>query len=202
MQPFTRVSGRAAPFPNSNVDTDVIMPKTFLKGVDRTGLDTGVFNLLRFRNGQPDPDFILNLPGFTGARFLIVGPNFGCGSSREHAVWGLIQLGFRALIGTSFAGIFHDNCRNNGLLTVVLDPETIAHIQAIVTDPGSNAMTIDLETQTISLDRTGETIGFGIDTLGKIALLRGLDAVGLTLDTADNTRSFEARYYATNPWLR
>ena len=177
------------------------MPKAFLKGVDRTGLDVGVFNLLRFRNGQPDPDFILNLPGYTSARFLVVGPNFGCGSSREHAVWGLIQLGFRALIGTSFAGIFQDNCRNNGLLTVVLDPETIAHIQAIVTDPGNNAMTVDLETQIISLDTTGETIGFDIDALGKIALLRGLDAVGLTLDAADDIRSFEAGYYSANPWL-
>lgn len=202
MQAFTRVSGRAAPFPASNVDTDVIMPKTFLKGVDRTGLDLGVFNLLRFRNGQPDPDFILNRSGFAGARFLVVGPNFGCGSSREHAVWGLMQLGFRALIGTSFAGIFHDNCRNNGLLTIVLDPATIAHIQAIVTDPGSNAIVVDLETQTISLDVTGETIGFHIDTLGKRALLRGLDAVGLTLETADDIRSFEAGYYAINPWLR
>ncbi len=202
MQPFTRVSGRAAPFPASNVDTDVIMPKTFLKGVDRTGLDVGVFNLLRFRNDQPDPDFILNRPGFASARFLVVGPNFGCGSSREHAVWGLIQLGFRALIGTSFAGIFNDNCRNNGMLTVTLDPETIAHIQAIVTEPGSNAMTVDLEAQTVSLDVIGETIGFDIDALGKIALLRGLNAVGLTLDAADSIRSFEAGYYATNPWLR
>ena len=202
MLPFTRVSGRAAPFPAANVDTDVIMPKTFLKGVDRAGLDVGVFNLLRFRDGQPDPDFVLNRPGFAGACFLVVGPNFGCGSSREHAVWGLIQLGFRALIGTSFAGIFQDNCRNNGLLTVVLDPETIAHIRAIVTDPGNNAMTVDLETQIISLDTTGETIGFDIDALGKIALLRGLDAVGLTLDAADNIRSFEAGYYAANPWLR
>ena len=202
MPPFTRVSGRAAPFPASNVDTDVIMPKTFLKGVDRTGLDVGVFNLLRFRNGQPDPDFILNRPGFASACFLVVGPNFGCGSSREHAVWGLIQLGFRALIGTSFAGIFNDNCRNNGLLTVALDPGTVAHIQAIVTEPGSNAMTVDLEAQTVSLDVTGETIGFDIDALGKIALLRGLDAVGLTLDAADSIRSFEAGCYATNPWLR
>ena len=202
MLPFTRVSGRAAPFPAANVDTDVIMPKTFLKGVDRAGLDVGVFNLLRFRDGQPDLDFVLNRPGFAGACFLVGGPNFGCGSSREHAVWGLIQLGFRALIGPSFAGIFQDNCRNNGLLTVVLDPETIAHIQAIVTDPGNNAMTVDLEMQIISLDKTGETIGFDIDALGKIALLRGLDAVGLTLDAADDIRSFEAGYYAAKPWLR
>ncbi len=202
MQPFTRVSGRAAPFPASNVDTDIIMPKTFLRSVDRTGLDVGVFNLLRFRNGQPDPDFILNRPGFSRARFLVVGPNFGCGSSREHAVWGLIQLGFRALIGTSFAGIFNDNCRNNGLLTVTLDPDTIAHIQAVVADPDTNAMTVDLEAQTVSLDLMGETIGFDIDALGKTALLRGLDAVGLTLAAADSIRSFEAGYYVANPWLR
>lgn len=201
MECFVKVSGPAAPFPAPNVDTDVIMPKTFLKGVDRNGLDVGVFNLLRFRDGQPDPDFVLNRPGYANARFLVVGPNFGCGSSREHAVWGLAQLGIRALVGTSFAGIFDDNCRNNGVLTVMLDRDTVDHIADVVGRPDTNAVTVDLESEVISLDATGETIAFRIDPLRKAALLQGLDAVGVTLDQADAIRDFEARYWKDHPWL-
>ena len=199
MQPFVTVEGVAAPFALPNVDTDVIMPKTFLKGIDRAGLDIGVFNLLRFRSGLPDPDFILNRPGYEGARFLVVGPNFGCGSSREHAVWGLSQLGIRALIGTSFAGIFDDNCRNNGLLTITLDRAIVDRIIALVSKPDTNRMRIDLSGQTISL--AGESIPFEIDALRKDALLRGLDAVGMTLAEADGIRGFEQHYRAENPWL-
>src|SRR4051812_15609820 len=122
MQPFTTVTGPAAALPAANVDTDVIMPKQFLKGIDRSGLDRGTFFDLRFdAEGQPRSEFILNRPAWADARFLVVGPNFGCGSSREHAVWGLLQLGIRAIIGTSFAGIFADNAGNNGLLLVTLD---------------------------------------------------------------------------------
>lgn len=122
MEAFDRVSGILAPLLEANIDTDVIMPKQFLKGIDRQGLDKGVFFDRRFTvDGELNPDFILNQPGWQGASFLLVGPNFGCGSSREHAVWGLRQLGIRALIGTSFAGIFNDNCQNNGVLTVSLD---------------------------------------------------------------------------------
>jgi 3-isopropylmalate/(R)-2-methylmalate dehydratase small subunit len=201
MQPFVTVSGAAAPFLQPNVDTDVIMPKTFLKGVDRAGLDIGVFNLLRFPGGERDPDFVLNRTGYADARFLVVGPNFGCGSSREHAVWGLSQLGIRALIGTSFAGIFNDNCRNNGLLTITLDRATVEDIAAIVAAPARNRMTIDLPAQTIVLDGGGRTIPFDIDTPRKTALLRGLDAVGVTLAEAGAIRAFEARHRAANPWF-
>jgi 3-isopropylmalate/(R)-2-methylmalate dehydratase small subunit len=202
MTPFTRESGKAAPFPAANVDTDVIMPKTFLKGVDRQGLDVGAFNLLRFREGRPDPNFILNQPGYQDARFLVVGANFGCGSSREHAVWGLQQLGFRALIGTSFAGIFNDNCRNNGILTVTLDVATIAHILDVVSNPATNGMTVDLPEETIVLEATGERIPFLIEPLRKDALLRGLDPVGATvLSHADDIRAFEGRYRAASLWL-
>src|SRR6266567_4150122 len=142
MRPFTRVSGRAAPFALPNVDTDVIMPKQFLKGVDRMGLDRGVFFALRFdASGQPNPNFILNKAGWEDARFLVVGPNFGCGSSREHAVWGLSQLGVRALIGTSFAGIFDDNCNRNGILTVVLAPSEIDALIACANKPDTNMLT-------------------------------------------------------------
>jgi|SRR5579859_1856007 len=201
MQPFATVEGIAAPFALPNVDTDVIMPKTFLKGIDRAGLDVGAFNLLRFRDGVPDPDFILNRPGYESARFLVVGPNFGCGSSREHAVWGLSQLGIRALVGTSFAGIFDDNCRNNGLLTVTLDRLIVEHIIEVVSKPETNRMRIDLPGQVISLDGTGESIPFEIDALRKDALLRGLDAVGVTLAEAGQIRSFEQHYRTENPWL-
>jgi len=201
MLPFTTVSGVAAPLPAANVDTDVIMPKTFLKGVDRSGLDVGVFNLLRFTDGQPNRDFVLNQAGYREARFLVVGPNFGCGSSREHAVWGLSQVGIRALIGTSFAGIFNDNCRNNGLLTITLDHATVEHIQQVIGDPASNQMIVDLPSQTISLVATGTTIGFAIDALRKTALLSGLDAIGQTLEGASDIRAFEATHRLVNPWL-
>ncbi|MFT0861860.1 3-isopropylmalate dehydratase small subunit [Ancylobacter sp. G4_0304] len=202
MQPFVSVEGVAAPFLLPNVDTDVIMPKTFLKGIDRAGLDRGVFNLLRFgADGAPEPDFILNRPGYEEARFLVVGPNFGCGSSREHAVWGLAQLGIRALIGTSFAGIFGDNCRNNGLLTIGLDPAVVERIAALVAQPQTNRLRIDLPAERMSIVATSEEIPFEIEPLRKEALLRGLDAVGTTLEEADAIRAFEARHRAENPWL-
>ena len=202
MTPFIKETGKAAPLPAANIDTDVIMPKTILKGVDREGLDIGAFNLLRFRDGRPDTDFILNRPGYKDAKFLVVGPNFGCGSSREHAVWGLQQLGFRALIGTSFAGIFNDNCRNNGILTVTLDSATIVRILETVADPATTAMTVDLPEETLVLEATGERIAFAIEPLRKDALLRGVDAVGATLSQAEDIRAFELAYRAANPWLR
>lgn len=200
MEPFVRVSGRAAPLPLPNVDTDVIMPKTFLKGIDRSGLDVGAFNLLRFRDGRPDPDFILNKPGWQDAKFLVVGPNFGCGSSREHAVWGLQQLGIRALIGSSFAGIFNDNCRNNGLLTVVLTPKTVARLLEAASRPESNCLTVDLQAQTVVLEASGTTIRFEIEPSRREALLNGLDAIGVTLADAGAIRAFEARHRAATPW--
>lgn len=201
MEPFTVVDGVAAPLPMPNVDTDVIMPKTFLRGIDRAGLDVGVFNSLRFPDGRADPEFILNRPAYAQARFLVVGPNFGCGSSREHAVWGLAQLGIRALIGTSFAGIFDDNCGNNGLLTVALDPVTLQRLSRAVANPDTNRLRIDLPGETIVPEATGETIPFAIDALRKDALLRGLDAVGRTLGQAEAIGAFEARHRAENPWF-
>ncbi len=201
MEPFVRVSGRAAAFPAPNIDTDVIMPKTFLKGVDRKGLDVGAFNLLRFTDGQPNPDFVLNRPGYEGTKFLIVGPNFGCGSSREHAVWGLQQLGIRALIGTSFAGIFNDNCKNNGVLTLDLAPGQIAMLAARADRPETNSLTIDLEAQKILLEATGESVSFDIERSRKDLLLKGLDAISATLQFASDIRDFEARHRQVNPWF-
>lgn len=200
MEPFHRVEGLAAPLPAANIDTDVIMPKQFLKGIDRSGLDRGVFHDLRFDGaGQPRPDFILNQPFWRGARFLVVGPNFGCGSSREHAVWGLAQLGVRALIGTSFAGIFFDNCARNGLLAVTLAPEQVESLLAMVSTPQTNRLAIDLEAQTIEGDQG--VWRFDIDVARKHALLNGLDAVGMALARADEIGAFEAAHLERHPWL-
>ncbi|GJE46026.1 3-isopropylmalate dehydratase small subunit [Methylobacterium soli] len=201
MQPFLRVTGPAVPLPGANIDTDVIMPKQFLKGIDRAGLGDGTFFDLRFTgSGEARADFVLNQPGWADARFLVVGPNFGCGSSREHAVWGLLQLGIRAIIGTSFAGIFADNAANNGLLLIGLPPEVLAEIQRVAADPDRNRLTIDLPAQVI-IPQPGPEIPFPVPPLRKAALVRGLDAIGTTLDDAEAIRSFEAAHLAAHPWL-
>ena len=201
MQAFNILTGVAAPFPAANVDTDVIMPKQFLKGIDRNGLDRGVFFDLRFlADGSPDPAFILNQPDWQQAKFLLVGPNFGCGSSREHAVWGLKQLGIRALIGTTFAGIFFDNCQRNGVLTVQLSPDQWGQIAKEVAQADKNDITVDLPAQTISL-HDGKEIAFSIDELSKTSLLNGLDAVGNTLRYSEEIREFQRSHLQRNPWL-
>ncbi len=201
MQPFNTVSGSAAPLLASNIDTDVIMPKQFLKGIDRKGLDRGLFFDLRFlESGEPNPEFILNQPAWNGAAFLVVGPNFGCGSSREHAVWGLKQVGIRALIGTSFAGIFYDNCQRNGVLAIQLSETQLKQIAGVINDASTARIEVNLPEQTIEL-ADGTVIPFEIDQLRKQSLLLGLDAIGTTLQRADQIRSFEARHLAQNPWL-
>lgn len=201
MQSFNILTGVAAPFPAANVDTDVIMPKQFLKGIDRNGLDRGVFFDLRFlADGSPDPAFILNQRDWQQAKFLLVGPNFGCGSSREHAVWGLKQLGIRALIGTTFAGIFFDNCQRNGVLTVQLSPDQWGQIAKEVAQADKNDITVDLPAQTISL-HDGKEIAFNIDELSKTSLLNGLDAVGNTLRYSEEIREFQRSHLQRNPWL-
>jgi 3-isopropylmalate/(R)-2-methylmalate dehydratase small subunit len=177
------------------------MPKQFLKGIDRRGLDRGVFFHQRFDEaGAPRPEFILNQPDWSGAVFLVVGPNFGCGSSREHAVWGLAQIGVRALIGTSFAGIFFDNCARNGVLAITLPPEAHARILALVTDPRFNLLTIDLETQTLRA-ADGSVTTFSVDPPRRRALMEGLDPVGMALARASEIRAFEARHFQLSPWL-
>ncbi|MCU1720289.1 3-isopropylmalate dehydratase small subunit [Pseudomonas sp. 5P_5.1_Bac1] len=201
MQPFDSVCGTAAPLLAANVDTDVIMPKQFLKGIDRAGLDRGVFFDLRFLpDGQPDPAFVLNQAPWQWSRFLVVGPNFGCGSSREHAVWGLKQLGIRALIGSSFAGIFFDNCQRNGVLLIQLPEEQVQEIGAIVGGAGDAEICVDLPAQEIRL-RNGQIIGFDIDPLRKESLVLGLDAIGSTLQRTAQIRDFEAAHLRANPWL-
>lgn len=200
MEPFRIESGVAAPLPAANIDTDVIMPKQFLKGIDRKGLDRGLFHHLRFdESGAPRPDFVLNRPDYAGTRFLVVGPNFGCGSSREHAVWGLAQFGVRALIGTSFAGIFFDNCARNGLLAITLAPAQLDDLLRSVSRPAGNRLSVDLERQVITCG--DQTVAFEIDAPRREALLSGLDAIGTTLARAEEIRDFEGRHFRRNPWL-
>ncbi|MFW0754309.1 3-isopropylmalate dehydratase small subunit [Pseudomonas sp. H11T01] len=201
LQPFTQVTGKAAPMLAANIDTDVIMPKQFLKGIDRNGLDRGLFFDVRFLpTGEPNPEFVLNQPAWNGASFMVVGPNFGCGSSREHAVWGLKQMGIRALIGSSFAGIFYDNCQRNGVLLITLDEALLQSLGQVINQPDSATISVDLEAQEICL-QGGRVIPFQIDTLRKTALLLGLDAIGSTLQRSDQIKAFERKHLAANPWL-
>ncbi|WP_312494993.1 3-isopropylmalate dehydratase small subunit [Pseudomonas cremoris] len=201
LQPFTLVTGKAAPMLAANIDTDVIMPKQFLKGIDRNGLDRGLFFDLRFLpNGEPNPEFVLNEPAWQGASFMVVGSNFGCGSSREHAVWGLKQMGIRALIGSSFAGIFYDNCQRNGVLLITLEEAVLQKLGQTVGQPEQAQISVDLQAQEIGL-ANGEVIPFQIDTLRKTALLLGLDAIGSTLQRSEQIKAFERQHLQANPWL-
>ncbi|WP_447752449.1 3-isopropylmalate dehydratase small subunit [Sphingopyxis fribergensis] len=199
MEHFVRLSGRIAAMPAANIDTDVIMPKAFLKGIDRSGLADGLFHDLRFdENGTKRPDFILNRPEMAGTRFLIAGPNFGCGSSREHAVWGMLQYGIRAILGSSFGAIFADNAANNGLLLLALPPSDLALLAGLLND-GAGELTIDLEMERIEI--AGRIIPFGVDPAVRRALMLGLDRIGETLTHAARIRAFEDAYLASNPWL-
>lgn len=201
MNPFRSETGVVAPLPAANVDTDVIMPKQFLRGITRDGLARGLFHDLRFdEEGSERPDFILNRPAFRQVRFLLVGPNFGCGSSREHAVWGLKQFGVRAVIGTSFGSIFYDNCFQNGLLPIMLDPEAYTGMQSHCPEDRVIELTVDLVEERIS--GAGFSLPFRIDALRRERLLQGLDSVGATLQWRDAILSFEESYLTQGPWIR
>jgi 3-isopropylmalate/(R)-2-methylmalate dehydratase small subunit len=201
MKPFMTEDGVAAPLPAANIDTDVIMPKRFLKGIDRSGLAQGVFHNLRFdEQGSERGEFVLNQSPWREAKFLIVGPNFGCGSSREHAVWGLLQLGIRAIVGTSFGGIFFDNCARNGLLAVSVGEDDIRILMDRATDPTRNALSIDLERRKIAAE-DGYSVTFDIETSRREALMDGLDTIGTTLRHKDEILAFERRHLEANPWL-
>jgi len=202
MQVFTSVTGVAAPFLRANVDTDVIMPKQFLKGITREDLARGLFYDLRFdASGAERADFVLNQPGYRGASILVVGPNFGCGSSREHAVWGLEQSGIRAIVGTQFASIFSDNCAANGLLLVSLAPTEIERVAAACADPKSNTLTVDLLAERIGL-ADGTSVPFAIEPRLRAQLLTGQDAIATTLAARADIEAFERRHFERAPWLR
>jgi 3-isopropylmalate/(R)-2-methylmalate dehydratase small subunit len=202
MEAFHSLTGIAAALPQAHVDTDQIMPKQFLRGIDRQGLSQGFLFDMRFEApGKPRPDFVLNRAPWQQAALLITGPNFGCGSSREHAVWGLRELGLRCVIGSSFGGIFSDNCARNGVPAIVLPSQDVDRLMALATDPERCEMTVDLQAQTITTPGDGKVLSFEFDPLRKYMLLNGLDAVGLTLQYADDIRRFEQGYLGQRPWL-
>ena len=198
IEPFICCTAHIAALPAANIDTDVIMPKVFLKGVDRKGLEAGVFHDLRFdEQGSPLADFVLNHAPWDRSEFLVAGPNFGCGSSREHAVWGLLQLGIRAIFTESFAGIFFDNCARNGLLAVELNADKIAFLTSLA--EAGERVSVDLESQNISAPQ-GE-ITFHIDERRRRMLMNGLDAIGMTLEWREDIAAFQDAYLTTYPWL-
>ena len=199
--PLSTLSGPAAAISLPHVDTDQIMPKQFLKGIDREGLSQGFLHDMRFNAaGQIRADFVLNQTPWTEAQFLITGPNFGCGSSREHAVWGMQQLGIRCVIGASFGGIFSDNCLRNGVLALVLPEADVARLMCLAQDPLRCHMQLDLPTQSLYTSGDGQRLRFELDPLHKEMLLHGLDAVGMSLTHAQDIREFETRYHAAYPW--
>jgi 3-isopropylmalate/(R)-2-methylmalate dehydratase small subunit len=199
MEPFKKVTGVAAPFPRINVDTDAIIPKQFLKTIRRSGLGRGLFYDLRTHpDGSERPDFVLNKPAFRKAAVLVVGANFGCGSSREHAVWSLLDAGIRVVIGPSFADIFYQNSFKNGLLPVLVAQKDVDRLMGDA--EGGKALTVDLESQTITRP-DGQTLRFEIEPFRKRILLEGLDDIGLTLKHAGAIDSFENRQRSDRPWL-
>ncbi len=202
MDKFTKLTGIAAPLPLRNIDTDMIIPKQFLKTIKRTGLGKSLFFEMRYdpATGKEIPDFVLNKPAYRKAQILVTGENFGCGSSREHAPWALLDFGIRCVIAPDFADIFYNNCFQNGILPIKL-PQ--AEVDKLLDDAsrGSNAtVTVDLEAQEIR-GPDGGVIRFDIDPFRKHCLLNGLDAVGLTLQKADDITRFEKQAALTRPWL-
>ncbi len=201
MDKFTSLTGVAAPLPMINVDTDMIIPKQFLKTVERTGLARGLFLDMRFADdGSENPDFVLNKPAWRNAVILVTGKNFGCGSSREHAPWALLDFGIRSVIAPSFGEIFYNNCFKNGILPVELPAR---QVEMLMDDAGRGSgatMTVDLESQTIRGADGGE-IAFDIDPFKKHCLLNGLDDIALTLEGADRIDAFEGGQRAAQPWF-
>ncbi len=200
MQPFTEVHAKAAPLDIANLDTDQIIPKQVLKTVEREGLARGLFYDLRFDEaGRPKPDFVLNDPRYAGAGLLIAGDNFGCGSSREHAAWALLDYGVRCVIAPSFADIFYSNCFQNGLLPVAL-PEAAVRALMAQAKGGNHVFSVDLTAQVVTAP-SGETFSFDIDPGRKEKVLKGLDSIGETLQAAADIDSYEARQALATPWL-
>jgi len=200
MEAFTRLDAAAAPLPLANIDTDQIIPKQFLKTVERAGLAKGLFYEYRFdEQGQPKPDFVLNQPAYKGAGVLIAGDNFGCGSSREHAPWALMDFGIKAVVSTSFADIFYNNCFQNGLLPVVLKAEQVQQLMDEARG-GNHVVSIDLEAQTVT-SPSGAVFTFEIDPQRKQKMLQGLDAIGETLQAAPSIDVYEQKRALDRPWL-
>lgn len=201
MDKFTKLTGIAAPLPLINVDTDMIIPKQFLKTIKRSGLGVNLFDEMRYDdNGDEIPDFVLNKPAYRNAEILVAGDNFGCGSSREHAPWALLDFGIRCVIAPSFADIFFNNCFKNGILPVVLPQEQVDLLMADA-EKGANArVTVDLEAQEITTSE-GEVITFDVDAHRKHCLLEGLDDIGQTMQKQSAIDAFETQASAARPWV-
>ena len=210
MEKFEKITGIVAPMDRANVDTDAIIPKQFLKSIQRSGFGPNLFDEWRYLDvGEPgvdnsqrplNPDFVLNQPRYQGASILLARENFGCGSSREHAPWALLDYGFRVIIAPSFADIFFNNCFKNSILPIVLDEETVDRLFREVAVSEGYALTVDLQAQTITTPG-GEVIPFEVDEFRKYCLLNGLDDIGLTLQHVDDIRAYEERRRQEAPWL-
>ena len=201
MDKFTTLTGITAPLPLINVDTDMIIPKQFLKTIKRSGLGKNLFDEMRFdQDGNEIADFVLNKPAYREAQIMVAGDNFGCGSSREHAPWALLDFGIRCVIAPSFADIFYNNCFKNGILPIALPQEDVDKLMDDA-DRGANAViSVDLEAQTIT-GPDGGIVSFEIDPFRKHCLLNGLDDIGLTLEKAASIDAFEAKAGTERPWV-
>ena len=200
MQPFTTLTGIAAPMPLVNIDTDMIIPKQFLKTIARTGLGKNLFDEMRFTpEGAEIPDFVLNQPAYRHAEIIVAGDNFGCGSSREHAPWALLDFGIRCVISTSFADIFYNTCFKNGILPVVLPEGAVAALMADAQRGANARISVDLASQTVT-SPDGTVYGFDIDPHRKHCLINGLDDIGLTLEKVASIDAFEAKVGTLRPW--
>jgi len=201
MEKFTKLTGVAAPLDMINVDTDMIIPKQFLKTIKRTGLGKSLFFEMRYDDdGNENPDFVLNRPAYRNAQILIAGDNFGCGSSREHAPWAILDFGIRCIVSTDFADIFFNNCFKNGILPIKLPQEDVDKLMDDAARGANATVTVDLEAQEIT-GPDGGTIHFDVDPFRKHCLIGGLDDIGLTLQKADKIEAYESKAKAERPWL-
>jgi 3-isopropylmalate/(R)-2-methylmalate dehydratase small subunit len=201
MDKFTTLTGVAAPLNIMNIDTDMIIPKQYLKTIARTGLGKGLFSEMRFKDdGSENPDFVLNKPAYREAKIIVAGDNFGCGSSREHAPWALLDYGIRCVISTSFADIFYNNCFQNGILPAKVSAEDLAKLMDDASRGANATLTVDLEKQEIR-GPDGGVVKFEIDGFRKHCLLNGLDDIGVTMQKGDKIGSFEKQTSAARPWM-
>lgn len=201
MDSFTTLTSVAAPLPLINIDTDMIIPKQFLKTIKRTGLGKNLFDEMRYnQDGSLIPDFVLNQPAYQNAKILVTGKNFGCGSSREHAPWAISDFGIKCIIAPSFADIFYNNCFKNGILPIQLPQEDVDRLMDDAKRGANAVLTVDLHTQTIT-GPDGGTISFEIDEFRKHCLINGLDDIGLTMQKRTAIETFEANYQQDCPWL-
>ena len=201
MDKFEKLSGIAAPMPLINIDTDMIIPKVFLKTIKRSGLGVNLFDEMRYQDdGSENPDFVLNKPQYRETEILVAGDNFGCGSSREHAPWAIKDFGIRCVISTSYADIFFNNCFKNGILPIVL-PKAQVDVLMKDAEKGSNErIEVDLEAQTVTTS-DGETFSFEVDAFKKHCLLNGLDDIGLTMEKAASIDAYESKLQVSHPWV-